>query len=112
RRAGREVSVIAFEATSHTSYSACGLPYWVAGQVGSQEDLVARTYEQHVAAGIDLRMGTSVTAIDLDAKTVTAEGPDGVEEVSYDDLVIATGAAPVVPDWARDEDGATLPGTG
>lgn len=112
RRAGREVSVLAFEATSHTSYSACGLPYWVAGHVDSQDDLVVRTAEQHVAAGIDLRMGTRVTAVDLDARTVTAAGPTGVGEFGYDDLVIGTGAAPVVPGWALGEDGAPLPGTG
>lgn len=112
RRVGRETAVLAFEATSHTSYSACGLPYWVAGHVESQDDLVARTFEQHVAAGIDLRMGTRVTAVDLEARTVTAEGPAGVEEFGYDDLVIATGAAPIVPDWARGEDGAPLPGAG
>ncbi|WP_324651707.1 FAD-dependent oxidoreductase [Georgenia sp. H159] len=112
RRAGRDVSVVAFEATSHTSYSACGLPYWAAGHVDSQDALVARTPEQHRAAGIDLRMGTRVTAVDLDARTVTAEGPDGVEELGYDDLVIATGAAPVVPEWARGQDGTPLPGTG
>ncbi len=112
RRVGREVSVVAFEATSHTSYSACGLPYLVARHVDSQDDLVARTAEEHRAAGIDLRMGTRVTAVDLDARTVTAEGPGGVETVAYDDVVIATGAAPIVPAWARGEDGGTLLGTG
>src|SRR5699024_500241 len=30
----------------------------------------------------------------------------------YDELVLATGAAPLVPDWARGADGAPLPGTG
>ncbi|MGC0251285.1 FAD-dependent oxidoreductase [Pseudactinotalea sp. Z1748] len=112
RRTGREVSIVAYEATSHTSYSACGLPYLVAGQVDSQDALVARTAEQHRAAGIDLRMGTRVTAVDLDARTLTVQGHHGVEETGYDDLVIATGAAPVVPDWAQDEDGDPLPGTG
>ncbi|HEX8779714.1 MAG TPA: FAD-dependent oxidoreductase [Nocardioides sp.] len=112
RRAGRELEVVAFEATQHTSYSACGLPYWIAGRVGSGDALVARTAAEHVAAGIDLRMGTRVTALDLDARTVTAEGPGGVEEVAYDDLVLATGAEPVLPDWARDDDGAVLPGAG
>lgn len=111
-RAGRELEVVAFEATEHTSYSACGLPYWIAGRVGSGDDLVARTAAEHVEAGIDLRMGSRVTAVDLDARTVTAEGPGGVEEVAYDDLVLATGAEPVLPDWARDDDGAVLAGAG
>jgi NADPH-dependent 2,4-dienoyl-CoA reductase/sulfur reductase-like enzyme len=111
-RAGRELEVVAFEATGHTSYSACGLPYWIAGQVGSGDDLVARTAAEHVEGGVDLRMGTRVTAVDLDARTVTAEGPGGTEQVPYDDLVVATGAEPVLPDWARGDDGAVLAGAG
>lgn len=111
-RTGTEISVVAFEATGHTSYSACGLPYWIAGQVESGEDLVARTAAEHVRAGIDLRTGTRVTSVDLDRRTVTAEGPGGVEHVPYDDLVVATGAEPVLPDWARCEDGSLARGAG
>ena len=45
-------------------------PYWVAGDVGDGEQLVARTPEAHRANGIDLRMLTDVEAIDLQAGTV------------------------------------------
>ncbi len=92
------LDVVAFERTAHTSYSACGLPYWVAGDVDGPESLVARTAAEHIAAGIDLRMHTEVTGIDLDARTVTAAGPGGAVTEGFDDLVVATGAVPVRPD--------------
>ena len=31
---GRTLRITALEATAHTSYSACGLPYWIAGEIG------------------------------------------------------------------------------
>ena len=34
-RRGEALAVTALEASSHTSYSACGIPYWMAGDVGS-----------------------------------------------------------------------------
>ncbi len=109
QRLGRELEVTALDRGSHTSYSACGIPYWMAGDVGSGDDLVARTADQHRAAGVDLRMETEVTAADLDARTVTtAEG----EVIGYDELVVATGSPAVVPDWALRPDGTTYDGVG
>jgi NADPH-dependent 2,4-dienoyl-CoA reductase/sulfur reductase-like enzyme len=104
-RLGRGLEVIAFESTEHTSYSQCGIPYWVAGDVDGADSLVARTADQHRANGIDLRLGTAVTEIDLDAGQVVVEGPGGTERVGFDELMIGTGAEPVLPDWARDVPG-------
>lgn len=113
RANGRELRITALEASGHTSYSACGLPYWVAGEVaGGGDALVARTAEQHRAAGIDLRLHTRAVAADLGEQWVEALGPDGVERFAYDDLVVTTGARAIVPDWARDAGGGLLPGVG
>ena len=49
RLAGDKLEVIAFERGAHSSYSACGIPYWVAGDVQDGEQLVARTPEAHRA---------------------------------------------------------------
>jgi NADPH-dependent 2,4-dienoyl-CoA reductase/sulfur reductase-like enzyme len=95
RRLGDEDEVIVLERGTWTSYSACGIPYWVAGEVESADALVARTPEQHRANGIDLRTGVEVTAIDPRARTVSVRDGD---PVTYDQLVIATGAEPVRPD--------------
>src|SRR3954469_25907287 len=108
---GRRLDIFVLEKSSHTSYSACGIPYWIAGDVDSGASLVARTAEQHRAMGVDLRMDTSAVGLDLDGRTVTAFRPDGSEEViGFDQLVFATGALPRVPAWARSPDGAHVPG--
>lgn len=86
--------VVVLERGTRTSYSACGIPYWVAGEVESAESLIARTPEQHRDNGIDLRLGSEVTAINPSAQTVSVQGE---EPISYDRLVIATGAEPVRP---------------
>jgi NADPH-dependent 2,4-dienoyl-CoA reductase/sulfur reductase-like enzyme len=99
RIAGEAVEIVAFERGMHTSYSACGIPYWVAGDIDEWERLIARSPEEHRRNGIDLRMRTEVEEIDLAAGRVTAH--DHVEGRSYregfDSLVIATGAVPFRP---------------
>jgi NADPH-dependent 2,4-dienoyl-CoA reductase/sulfur reductase-like enzyme len=105
---GESLEVIAFERTSHTSYSQCGVPYWIAGDVDSADSLVARTAEQHRANGIDLRLGAEVTALDLDRREVSVRYLDGAREerVGFDDVLLATGAAEQYPEWARGVPGA------
>lgn len=108
-RTGRELAVTVLDRGTHTSYSACGIPYWMAGDLDSGDDLIARTAHAHRHAGIDLRMSTEVVAADLDARTVTT---DAGEVVGYDELVVATGSPAVVPDWALGPDGTTYDGVG
>jgi 3-phenylpropionate/trans-cinnamate dioxygenase ferredoxin reductase subunit len=43
---------------------------------------------------VDLRLGVTATAIDRAAATVTVTGPAGTESLSYDKLLLATGASP------------------
>ena len=109
KRHGRELAVTVLDRGTHTSYSACGIPYWMAGDLEYGDDLVARTAEAHREAGIDLRMGVEVVAADLGARTVTT---DSGEVVDYDELVVATGSPAVVPDWALRPDGTTYDGVG
>src|SRR5262249_34829390 len=77
-----------------------GIPYFVGGVVDDVDALIARSPEEHRAAGIDVRLETEVIAIDLAGRTVTARGREsGAETVEpFDDLVIATGATPIRPD--------------
>ncbi|MGD6742577.1 FAD-dependent oxidoreductase [Streptomyces sp. BH106] len=95
-----ELEIVAFERGHFTSYSACGIPYWVGGQVAERDELIARTPEEHRARDIDLRTRTEVTEIDVAGRRVRARELDGGAEywTSYDKLVIATGARPVRPD--------------
>ncbi len=108
-RLGNDLSITVLDRGADTSYSACGIPYWMAGDVDSGDDLVARTAHAHREAGIDLRMDTEVVAADLSARTVTTASG---EEIRFDELVIATGAPATVPDWALRADGTTYGGVG
>lgn len=95
-----DLEIVAFERGHFTSYSACGIPYWVSGDVPDRDRLIARTAGEHRARDIDLRLRTEVTEIDVDRGRVRARDVDSGAEswTSYDKLVIATGARPVRPD--------------
>lgn len=96
-----ELAITAFERSHFTSYSACGIPYWVGGVVEGPDALIARTAEEHRARDIDLRMRTEVTELDLDRGRVRARELDnGGRETwtGFDKLVLATGARPLRPD--------------
>ncbi|MFG3086193.1 FAD-dependent oxidoreductase [Streptomyces antibioticus] len=95
-----ELEIVAFERGSFTSYSACGIPYWVGGAVPDRDALIARTPEEHRARGIGLRLRTEVTRIDVAGRRVHARDLDSGAEswTSYDKLVVATGARPIRPE--------------
>ncbi|MGW7201722.1 FAD-dependent oxidoreductase [Streptomyces chryseus] len=94
-----ELEIVAFERGRFTSYSACGIPYWVGGAVPDRDDLIARTPEEHRARDIGLRVRTEVTEIDTAGGRVRSRDLEtGAESwTGYDKLVVATGARPVRP---------------
>ncbi len=110
RSRGRDVEVTVLESTGHTSYSACGIPYWIAGDVADGQQLVARTAAEHRRLGIDLRLGAAATELDLRHRTVHFSQNGTRCQLPFDQLVLATGAPAVIPDWARAPDGTLIPG--
>ncbi|MFB6095738.1 MAG: FAD-dependent oxidoreductase, partial [Halodesulfurarchaeum sp.] len=107
RREDPEMDIVAFEKGDWVSYGACGLPYYVKGEIPELEDLVSVTAEEfREERDIDLRTHHEVTEIDTEAKTVTVESPDETITQSYDSLLIATGASAIVPPFeGRDLEG-------
>ncbi len=100
RMRSNDLDVVAFERGNYSSYSACGIPYWVAGDVASDDDLVVRSPAEHRARGIDLRMRHEVVGVDLDRREVEVRSLDDSRgyQMSFDQLVLATGARPLRPD--------------
>jgi NADPH-dependent 2,4-dienoyl-CoA reductase/sulfur reductase-like enzyme len=111
RARGRDLDVVVLERSAHTSYSACGIPYWIAGDLDDPDRLVARSAAEHRALGVDLRLWTAAVGLDLAAGRVTARSAaDGTSVVGFDHLVLATGARARVPEWALDASGDWIPG--
>ena len=103
-RQDRSARVTVYTKGGDISYAGCGLPYYVGGSIETREELIVNTPEKFTGlTGVEVKTGMEAVAVDAKAKNVTfANG----EVVSYDKLVIATGATPFVPNVA----GATLPG--
>jgi len=95
-----DLEIVAFERGRATSYSACGIPYWISDLVETEAELISRTPEQHRANGIDVRMRTEVVGIDLAARTVQAVDLETGRRYDepFDSLVYATGSVPMRPD--------------
>lgn len=100
RREQPERDILVLERTSYTSYSACGIPYYIGGLVENYNDLVARspaTFRDEYA--IDVRIQHEVTGIDAVNQRVSIRTAEGNElSEPYDHLLIATGARPICPE--------------
>ncbi|SIS57201.1 FAD-dependent oxidoreductase [Salimicrobium flavidum] len=93
--------IVVLEKGEIYSYGQCGLPYVIGGGVSSTDDLIARDVETfREKYGIDARVNHEVNAVDSDLKVVYGVDGDGMNfEEKYDELVIASGASPVIPPW-------------
>ena len=103
-RQDRSAKVTVYTKSKDISYAGCGLPYYVGGSIETRDELIVNTPAKYAGlTGAEVKTEMEAVSLDAAAKTVTfANG----EVVSYDKLVIATGAAPFVPNVP----GTQLPG--
>jgi NADPH-dependent 2,4-dienoyl-CoA reductase/sulfur reductase-like enzyme len=93
---GAEVTVVVADA--YPNFSICGIPYYVSGEVTHWRNLAHRTTADLEATGMRLRLDTTARRIDAAARKLLVTSAGQAEEViSYDKLVIGTGAVPVRP---------------
>jgi NADPH-dependent 2,4-dienoyl-CoA reductase/sulfur reductase-like enzyme len=93
---GAEFTVVVADA--YPNFSICGIPYYVSGEVARWRNLAHRTIADLEAAGMRLRLDTLARRIDVPGRKLTVTGPGGAEDIiSYDELVIGTGAVPARP---------------
>lgn len=98
RRLNKDVEIIMFEKGNYVSYANCGLPYYVSGEIRKKSDLLLMTPELFKERfQVDVRVGSEVKAIDPDNQTVAVYNhiTEKTYQESYDQLVIATGSAPI-----------------
>lgn len=100
RRLDEQAEIVVFERSGYVSYANCGLPYYVGGVITDRAELTLQTPERFRSRfNIDSRVGHEAVAIDRGAKTVSVRelATGRIYEEPYDKLILAPGAAPVVP---------------
>lgn len=90
---------VVIEKRDYVSFGSCGLPYFAANYFDDSNIMIARTPNQFIEMGIDLRMKQEVVSVDHLNSTVQISSEDKVYDESYDRLIVATGASPIVYDF-------------
>lgn len=100
RRNSEEAEIIIYEKDTYISYSGCGMPYYIGGEVENGEDLTPRDPKFFKSKyNVDIKTGYEVLHVDAERKILKVQNLETSEvfEDTYDKLILATGARSVVP---------------
>ena len=101
RRTRRDCEIIVVERERYPMYSRCGLPFAISGEVPAESlvefppDLYERTMK------VKLLLNTEVVEVDPSSKKVVLSADGRMKELSFDKLILATGAEPIIPRFMR-----------
>ena len=97
RRLDENCEILILEKTNEISIANCGLPYYVSGVINEREKILVSSVEKFKNwFNIHVKLNTEVVSIDRENKTVLTQNG---ENISYDKLVLAQGASPIVPNF-------------
>ena len=100
RRLDEHDKIIMFERGKYISFANCGLPYHISGVIPRREDLLLQTAESFRSRyNVDVRTHSEVLSIDTELKKVDVKNllTSEIYSESYDKLILAPGAAPIMP---------------
>ncbi|HRV91201.1 MAG TPA: CoA-disulfide reductase [Anaerolineae bacterium] len=108
RRENKQLDIVVYEKSGHVSYGACGLPYFIKGDVPRIEKIIVRTPEQFAKSNIQVNVCHEVLDVDPEQQTVQVRNLETGQEFTdhWDKLILTTGgmaAKPPIP-------GLDLPG--
>ena len=101
RREQPDFEIIVFEKSVHTSYSACGIPYFISGKVAQLDDLIIRTPAEFIEKyNIQVKLLHEVIAVATDQNKILVYNYSDKTQFweSYDALLIATGGKAFCPE--------------
>lgn len=104
RKTDPKAEITLVDKEAYPAYSRCGIPYVLAGEIPSFNDLSAFPPSHYRMMKLNLRLETKARSINPSEKVVLIEDKEGeIEALKYDTLVIAKGADPfVIPIKGRD----------
>lgn len=98
RRIDKDLSICVLEKGEFISYAACGMPYYIGGDIPDYKPLLIIDKDEFTKKrNIRILTGTEAISADTVNKTVKARSASGDETFTYDRLVIATGASAAMP---------------
>lgn len=97
RRLNENAEILIIEKTNDVSIANCGLPYYISDVIKERENILVSTAKKFKNwFNIDILLNTEVVKINRKKKTLSLSTE---KEVSYDKLVLAQGADPIVPSF-------------
>lgn len=110
RKTDRTAEITLMTTEKHAGYSRCGIPFVIGGHIPNFTDLIVYPSSYYQMMKLDLRRETTATNVDTKAKTVEIQDKTGkTETLSYDSLIIATGASAFTPPIKGREKPGTMP---
>lgn len=100
RRLNENARITILERGPDVSFANCGLPYYIGGEISQRENLAVQTPQSLKGMlNVDVRTLTEAITIDPAGKRVEVKTlSDGTTEwISYDTLMLAPGATPIMP---------------
>jgi len=98
RKTDRTAEITLITKEEKVAYSRCGIPFVLGGHIDSFDDLIVFPESFYKMMKLNLLTQTTVIKIDTKTKTVSVTDKLGNQKtISYDSLIIATGANPRVP---------------
>ena len=100
RRCSEDAEIVMYEKGPEIAYANCGLPYYLSGVIDDRQNLLIVTEKLFRRRfRVDVRTNREVIKIDRARKAVIARNKEtgGIEEESYDRLILSPGSTPVIP---------------
>ena len=100
RRLDENATIVLFERGPDVSFANCGLPYYLGGEIKERGKLLVQTPQKLAAnLNLDVRIRSEVIAILRDKKVIQVRNlqTNVIYEEAYDTLILAPGAAPIIP---------------
>ena len=108
RKNNPQATITVLEQGDLVSFGACGLPYYIGDEFNNHDNMIVRSVEDFQKNNINILLHHKAKKIDPINKIVIVSDSSTIssKNISYDKLIISTGAHPLIPNI----EGVELPG--